>query len=80
MLLSFIVAYFPGIFFSVIALITGIVVYFVGSKKNIRMLENSYVSLKEGSKDWASEFENSRYRNKKQKPFKICKSTYPANP
>jgi hypothetical protein len=56
MLLSFIVAYFPGIFFSVIALITGIVVYFVGSKKNIRMLENSYVSLKEGSKDWASEF------------------------
>ncbi|MHA1947162.1 MAG: hypothetical protein ACXAC6_12085 [Candidatus Hodarchaeales archaeon] len=52
--LSLIIAYFPGIFFSVLAIIVGLVIYFVGSKKNIQMMENSHESLMEGSKNWVS--------------------------
>lgn len=48
--------YFPGIFFSSLAIVIGLLTYFFGGKKNIQLMETSYESLKQGSKKWISEF------------------------
>ncbi len=55
-LIFYIVYFLPSITLTLLALITGILVYFLGKRKNLIIMNNTFKKTKQCSKDWITNF------------------------